>query len=164
MTIRKSTVSILAAAGLLASFLCLAAEPEEVPVPYPEGFREWVHVKSTLVGAEAPSFANQGGLHHFYANAQALKGYASGSFPDGSVLIDDLLEVQVSAGVTTTGARRRLAVMVKDSQRFRETGGWGFEVFKGDSHEGTLPPLARTACFACHTKAAPDSVFSEFRR
>jgi hypothetical protein len=164
MKMRTSTVSILAAAGLLASFLSLRAEPEVEPVPYPEGFREWVHVKSTLVGAEAPSFANQGGLHHFYANAQALKGYASGSFPDGSVLIDDLLEGKVSAGVTSEGPRRRLAVMVKDSQRFATTGGWGFEVFKADGREASLTPLARAACFQCHTKAAPDSVFTELRR
>jgi hypothetical protein len=132
-------------------------------VSYPNEYRQWVHVKSTLVGPQHASFATNGGIHHFYANAKGMEGYRSGKFPDGSVLIDDLLEVKDSAGVTSEGARRRLAVMVKDSQRYRETGGWGFEIFKGDDHGATLNAEAKTACFACHQKGR-DSVFSAFRQ
>jgi hypothetical protein len=96
---------------------------------------------------------------------EALEGYRSGKFPDGSVLIDDLLEIKESGGVTSEGARRRVAVMVKDGARYRDTGGWGFEVFKGDEFAPALNAEGKAACFACHGKQKDrDSVFSQFRK
>ena len=134
------------------------------PVPYPEGYRTWVHVKSTLVGPQSSGFSVNGGLHHYYANEKAMEGYRSGHFPDDSVLVDDLLETRETDGVLAEGPRRRLAVMVKDSRRFGETGGWGFEIFKGDGREAALMTAqARAACFGCHTKAR-ESVFTKFRQ
>ena len=156
----KRRGSLLAVAGALGSGLCLWAQPGDGVVPYPEGFREWVHVRSALVGPESKAFAEQGGLHHFYANANGVKGHRTGAFPDGCILIDDLLEAKTSAGITSAGPRRSTAVMVKDRERFRETGGWGFEVFKGEGRDGTLTTASRAACFACHTKGR-DSVFAE---
>jgi hypothetical protein len=51
---------------------------------------------------------------------------------------------------------------VKDAARFAETGGWGFEVFRGEGREATLTPEGRAACHACHTKAkAKGFVFTE---
>jgi hypothetical protein len=151
-------------AAVLVSGSFHATAGQDNKIPFPAGFREWAHVKSTLVGSANPSFATNGGLHHFYANAKALEGYRNGSFPDGSILIDDLLETKDgAAGVTGEGARRRLAVMVKDSARFADTGGWGFEVFKGDTQTGSLSSDGRAACFACHQKAA-NSVFTTFRK
>ena len=148
--------------GLLCGVLALAA-PEGATVPYPEAWRKWVHVKSTLIGPQHSSFASNGGIHHFYANQKALEGYTSDKFPDGSVLIDDLLEVKENAGVTTEGARRRVAVMVKDTARYRDTGGWGFEIFKGDESVPVLDAAGKAACFACHGKQK-ESVFSKFRK
>jgi Cytochrome P460 len=93
-----------------------------------------------------------------------MDGYRTGTFPDGSVLIDDLLEAQESKGITSEGPRRRLAVMVKESSRYPETGGWGFEIFARDNQaDGTLTAEKRAACFACHQKAR-DSVFSQLRK
>jgi hypothetical protein len=56
--------------------------------------------------------------------------------------------------------------MVKESQRYGETGGWGFASFRGDNRlEGTLTAERQAACFSCHAKRkAQDSVFSEFRK
>ena len=151
------------AIGLAAAGLLMAAGG--ISVSYPKDYRTWVHVKSTLIGPQHSSFASNGGIHHFYANAKAMEGYRSGKFPDGSVLIDDLLQVKEDAGVTTEGARRRVAVMVKDTQQYRDTGGWGYEVFKGDDQEGALTAEAKASCFACHGKQKDrDSVFSEFRK
>src|SRR4029450_12382223 len=65
------------------------ARGSDTGIPYPAAFREWTHVKSTIVGPQSPSFANNGGLHHFYANAKALEGYRTGPFPRGAVLTDD---------------------------------------------------------------------------
>ncbi len=42
--------------------------------------------------------------------------------------------------------------MVKDSRRYEDTGGWGFEGFKGDSTtERAVGSQAATACYQCHT-------------
>lgn len=156
--------SMLAAAGTLALGLALSAQPgpDGAAISFPEGYRTWVHVKSTLIGPASAAFAVNGGIHHFYANDKALEGYRTGAFPDGSVLVDDLLEAKEAAGVTSDGPRRRVAVMVKESLRYRETGGWGFEVFKGEGRNAALDTAAKAACFACH-KNGRDSVFIEFR-
>jgi Cytochrome P460 len=162
MKIMSGTVLLSAAAGTMVGSLCLWAQRGDPVVPFPDGYRRWAHVKSTVVGPGSAAFAGERGIHHFYANEKALNGYRSGAFPDGSVLVDDLLETKESAGITTEGPRRRLAVMVKDRQRFGEAGGWGFEVFKGDGREATLGTETKAACFACH-KNGRDSVFSELR-
>ena len=147
---------VLAAAALAGS--------KGSAIPFPENYRQWTHVKSTLVGPQAPGFQNNGGYHHFYANEQAMEGYRTGTFPDGSILIDDGLESIEKDGVTSEGARRRVAVMVRDSRRFPESGGWGFEWYPGDTHAGSLDTSQKAACLICHQKAAPDLVFSQFRK
>ncbi len=131
--------------------------------PFPSNYRKWVHVKTTLIGPQSKNFARNGGIHHFYANEKALEGYRTGTFPDGAILVDDLLEAKEDAGVTREGQRRRVAVMTKFAERYLATGGWDFEIFKGDNKaEGSLDPKEKAACFACHQKGR-DSVFSEFR-
>ncbi len=150
--------------GLLCCAWVLTAADATI-VPYPSEYRKWVHVKSTLVGPQNARFAVNGGLHHFYANAKALEGYKTGKFPDGSVLIDDLLETKETDGISSEGARRRVAVMVKDSARFPESSGWGFEVFKGNESTPSLNAEQKAACFACHGKqTSSDSVFSQYRK
>jgi hypothetical protein len=156
------TAFVALAAILVCCFYASAESGDKIP--YPKEYRKWVHVKSTLIGPQHASFAKNGGIHHFYANEKAMEGYRSGEFPDGSILIDDLLEIKENAGVTSEGARRRVAVMTKESQRYPETGGWGFEIFAGDSQgDGVLTAEARKECFACHQKGR-DSVFSQFRK
>jgi hypothetical protein len=152
------------AAGILAIAVSATAALDDT-VAYPAQYRGWTHVKSTLVGPQSPGFASNGGLHHFYANAKGVEGYRTGAFPDGAVLIDDLLEMKdiATPGVSVEGPRRRLAVMVKDGRRFANTGGWGFEIFPGDTQAGSLGAEGRAACFACHQKAK-NAVYSELRK
>jgi len=149
----------------LPSALFLYARPDD-PIAYPQDYRKWAHVKSTLVGPQTTTFEKNGGLHHFYANEKALEGYHMGKFPDGSVLIDERLETRETDGVTTEGPRRSLAVMVKDSRRYTETSGWGFEVFIGASQtERALNAQSRLACYNCHAKRKDqDFVYSTFRK
>ena len=53
--------------------------------------------------------------------------------------------------------------MVKDRQRFKMTGGWGFEDFKGDSRNELTVTDAAGQCFTCHQQQkANDFVFSGF--
>jgi hypothetical protein len=157
--------AVLISIGLLCSTWPFA-EAEDKAVPYPAEYRKWVHVKSTVIGPEHPRFASNGGIHHFYANEKAMEGYKSGKFPDGSVLVDDLLEIiKQSGGVNSEGPRRRVAVMVKDGARYPDTGGWGFEIFKGDGIAPALDGEGKAACFACHgMQKDRDSVYSQFRK
>src|SRR6202050_830803 len=90
---------------------------------FPKEFRKWAHVKSVLVGPQSAPFASEGGIHHIYANEKALVGYETGKFPDGSVIVYDLLETKEVAGSTIEGPTRRIDVMVKQSELHRTTGG-----------------------------------------
>ncbi|MCI0660498.1 MAG: cytochrome P460 family protein [Acidobacteria bacterium] len=134
-------------------------------VPYPDGYRRWVHVRSGLTGPESPSFKTTGGLHHIYGNDRAMEGFKSGRFPDGSMIVYDLLEVQTKEGFTSEGRRRYITVMHKDSKRYTETGGWGFEVFRKNSRtDRAVGPKAKTQCYDCHaSQKDKDFVFGSFR-
>jgi hypothetical protein len=149
--------------GLIASSHAISGQTE-TSVDYPDGYRRWAHVKSQLIGPDSPFFSSGGGIHHIYANELALVGYRSGRFPDGSILVFDLLETKTRDGITSEGARERLDVMVKDAKRFPESGGWGFERFMGDSRtERGLTKEHRDLCFQCHShRKDSDFVFSEY--
>jgi hypothetical protein len=166
LTERKKGILLALIAMLIMTLsISLRAKPND-EVPYPVGYRMWTHVRTVLIGPQSPAFESFGGLHHIYANQKAMEGYRAGRFPDGSVLVFELLETRESAGVTAEGPRKRVGVMVKESKRYAETGGWGFESFQGDSQtERRLNAEGRMACFKCHEPQKDrDFVFSEFRK
>ncbi len=149
--------------------LCLVAaavaHAGPTDVAYPDGYRHWTHVKSATIDPGSPAFAHFGGIHHIYANPQALRGYAAKTFPKGSVLVFDVLEWKVDQGSSVSGARRIVDVMEKDPTRFAATGGWGFTEFHADSHTersiGADNPAS--ACAQCHAAhGRQDGVFSAF--
>jgi hypothetical protein len=152
-------------ASLVVTASCMHAANAADPVPYPEGYRDWTHVKSMVIEAGHPLFDSFGGLHHLYANDTALRGYREGRFPDGAVIVFDLLAAVSTDHAVTEGARKVLGVMFKDSKRYASTGGWGFEGFVGDSTtERAVGANAATACFGCHTaREGQDYVFSSLR-
>jgi len=148
----------------MALALPAALAQEAGPIAYPEGFRRWAHVKTQLVTPDNPRAGRFVGMHHIYANALALEGYESGRFPDGAVIVFDLLDVRADKGTTDEGPRKFTDVMVKDSRRFASTGGWGYEEFAGPSHERQLDAAKAAACSACHERLAPtDHVISTLR-
>lgn len=150
---------------LLALSLVPQAWAAETSVPYPEGYRDWHHVKSMVIEKGHPLFASFGGIHHIYANDKAMAGYRAGRFPDGAVIVFDLLEAQRSNHAITEGSRKVLGVMHKDSARYAATGGWGFEGFVGgDRDKRSVGDNGATACFACHQpQQAQDYTFSRLR-
>ena len=152
-------ILILAATGFIAS----PAFADEVP--YPNGYRNWHHVKSMIINPGHALHESFGGIHHIYANAKAVKGYSKGKFENGSVIIFDLLEAKSDGNAVTEGARKVVGVMHKDAKRYAATGGWGFEGFKGDSKtERAVGKNADSACFQCHVpQKANDYVFSKLR-
>jgi len=134
-------------------------------VDYPEGYRQWVHVKSMILQEGHPLYKSFGGIHHVYANAKALEAMKAGKpYPDGSVLVFDLLEAKTENHAIVEGARKVVGVMQKDSRKFAKTAGWGFEGFKGDTRERVVKD-AQTACYSCHTsQKESDYVFSTYRK
>jgi hypothetical protein len=66
------------AAALSMTSPLFAADP--APVPYPEGYRHWVHVKSMTINQGHALYDAFGGIHHLYANKKAEQGYKSGKF------------------------------------------------------------------------------------
>lgn len=156
----RIVVASLVALGV--AVLSRGATPAEVP--YPDGYRQWVHVKSALSAPKSDADP-RAGIHHIYANRLALMGYETGHFPEGSVIVFDLLAVTTENGTTREAGRKLLDVMHKDSTRFAATGGWGFEEFRGDTRVRVLGDRARTACYQCHTQRMDhELVFSSMRR
>lgn len=138
----------------------------QTQVPFPAGYREWVHVKSAVIGPEFPAYATEGGIHHIYANTIAVAGFTTGSFGDGSILVYDLLSLSEKNGIGSESARRRIDVMVKDSKRYAASGGWGFGRFMADDHDhDVLTSDAAQSCYQCHAnRKAQGFVFSELRK
>lgn len=151
----------------LLVLLPLCTQAADAPaVPYPTGYRTWDHVKSMVIQQGHPLFAAFGGVHHIYANPKALEGYRKGgTFPNGSIIVFDLLDTKSSPGAIEEGPRKVVGVMVKDSGKWPATGGWGFEAFKGDSRtERAVGNNAATACFNCHApQKSQDYTFSRWR-
>ena len=161
---RKIMLILSPIAVLIVSF-ALSAQTSETS-SFPKAFRRWSHVKSVLVGPQSNAFATEGGIHHIYANDKAMQGYDSGKFPDGSVIVYDLLETKEVAGNTIEGQTRRVDVMFKQSERYASTGGWEFMSFSGsDQTNGKLTSARQATCAGCHAqKKEHDFVFSEFRK
>jgi hypothetical protein len=147
---------------LLALFIAAAANSADT-VQYPEAFRTWSHVKSGVIGPQHKNFASMGGLHHVYANKEAMTGYRTRQFPEASVIVFEWLEWQEKDGAILEGPRRQIDVMVKDWKRYAETGGWGFQRFVKDTRELASAPTPQD-CFACHNRLKDDGlVLSKYR-
>lgn len=161
----KEATLMMIATVVFAGNLSLQQQLDDT-VRFPKEFRRWAHVKSVVVGPQSMAFATEGGIHHIYANEKALKGYDTGKFPDGSVIVYDLLETKEVQGNTVEGPTRRVDVMVKQSERYLSTGGWEFMSFPaGDPSNGVLTAERQAKCSSCHAQRKDhDFVFSEFRQ
>ena len=166
-------VPILTLAGLVST-----AAPPSDDVMFdggqllrPEGYREWVYVGTPLTpndmnGGEAP-FPE---FHSVYINRRAWDAYKkSGTFPDGTVMIKELVSVGSKTASSGEGYFMGefigLEAAVKDSKRYpKEPGYWAYFSF-GHSYplaEATKPQKVAN-CAACHReRAADDFVFTQY--
>ena len=136
--------------------------PVDDEIPYPEGYRRWMHIKSVVVGPEHPNVKYRG-FNHVYGNEKAVEGYTSGNFPDGSSIVFDVVEVVENNNYTSEVKRHHMDVMVKDSVKFLKTGGWGYAQFESDNSPRMLTLEQKVKCFNCHIKQK-DHVFTELRK
>jgi hypothetical protein len=74
-----------------------------------------------------------------------------------------LHDFTVSDGSYVEGARKGLAVMMKDSKKYASTGGWGFQFWEGGDPKKPQVTDAAKQCFACHQpKKDQDYVYSTY--
>jgi hypothetical protein len=164
---RKEPIIVLGlilAVGILFARIASSGDKEKPMVKYPDDYRHWTHVKSMVIQPGHPLYEPFGGIHHIYANWRAFKAMKSGkSFPDGAVLVFDLLEAKQENNSLVEGPRKFIGVMQRDSKGFIDSGGWGFAEFKGDTKEGVVGE-PKNACFVCHeAQKQKDYVFSDYR-
>lgn len=145
--------------AVLGSINVFAAE-----VDFPGGYRDWHHVKSMVIQPGHPLENPFGGIHHIYANPKAQQGLKTGSYPDGAVLVFDLLNYSEGGSALQEGGRKLVGVMQRDAKKFKSTGGWGFEGFSGNSKTERLIKDGGKSCFGCHQPEEKNQyVFSKAR-
>ena len=123
-------------------------------IELPPGYRQWELVS---VSYEAPFDEFRGIL----GNPTAMAAYRAGlsPFPDGSELVKlawkrtPLAELE---GAFVPGAATTVQVMLKDSQKFAASGGWGFGRFVNGVPADEAQHLT---CFACHDAKVKDRDF-----
>ena len=137
----------------------------------PTGYRKWISAGTPLTpndmnGGKAP-FPE---FHSVYIDPAAFDHYEeTGEFPDGTVLVKELISVGTKEATSGNGYFMGdftgLEVLMKDKTRFKdEPGNWGFFSF---GHKYPLKAAARiqpTAnCNDCHGGAADDDyVFTQY--
>ena len=143
----------------------------------PQGYHSWIFLGSPLT----PHGLNDGKagfpeFHNVYIQPEAYQTYRrTGEFPEGTILLKELQltkpgtfadgsRVEASGRGYFPGKANGIDISVKDSERFKDSNGWGF--FNFGHH---APPYAKTAvvqpkeaCAGCHEANTTNMVFSEF--
>jgi len=131
------------------------------------GYRDW---KLISVAHEEGDLNSLGAI---LGNDVAIDAYREGKrpFPDGSIIAalhyrytssEENNKVFGRAQSFVPGAPTNIQFMVKDSQKYAATGGWGFGHFNvSDGRPGD--EVFMKTCFPCHQQAkASDYVFTHY--
>jgi len=133
----------------------------------PDGYRDW---KVISVAHEAGSLNSFGAI---LGNDAAIKAYRDGKlpFPDGAIIAalhyrfvpsEENNKVFGQAQSFVPGPPTNLQFMIKDSQKYAATGGWGFGHFNASDGKPGNEAFMKT-CFPCHEQAqASDLVFTHY--
>jgi hypothetical protein len=163
MTSRTRFLWLVFLATAVGLGVLYAQAPKKAAIPYPTGFRGWTHVKSMVVfSKDSKLFERFAGLHNIYVNNIGWPSLQHGRpYPDGTVFVFDLQDVRTFQGAIETKGRKLIGVMKKNAKLYPETGGWGFELFRGYEGKGSLRDMKE--CFSCHvSRKQADYVFSNF--
>jgi Cytochrome P460 len=178
---RMRTIAIVTAlVGALGSS-AMSAQQDKYTLKVPGGlaFSEFRGYE----GWHLVSVSEDGGLHAaILANPVMIKAYEAGypgngkPWPDGSKMAKihwSPKKLETFSAATVPGTLHDVDFMVKDSKRFKDSGGWGWGAFEYEAASHTFrpattkdtPPQANDAkCgFACHTIVkARDYVFTDY--
>jgi hypothetical protein len=140
-------------------------------VKIPAGYRDWkvIAVASLLVPGKLDQLRAQ------FGNDIAIKAYKEGTlpFPDGSIIVaahwtrvpseanNKVLDGPFPGAESfVIGSPVNIQIMIKDSKKYPESGGWGFADFK-DGKPGDK--ALHETCFPCHAPAKDhDYVFTRY--
>lgn len=76
-----------------------------------------------MVINDAHSLANPfEGIHHIYANRDALAGLQTDIYKNSSIFVFDLLDAKKSKEVIVEGNRKFIGVMRYDTTKYQKTG------------------------------------------
>src|SRR5579862_3780325 len=170
---KQLTVFLVAAATIAGLVVVIAPAPGHADGPttpafvteMPQGYRDWKWISS------AHEAGNLNSLGAVLGNDVAVNAYRQGKlpFPDGSIIAalhyrnvpsDENNKVFGQAQSFVPGAPTNIQFMVKDSNKYAATGGWGFGHFQdGKSQDAAF----MKPCFPCHEQArATDLVFTRY--
>jgi hypothetical protein len=166
----KSTFLGLSAVAFVWSALSLPSSASEAPiaedaspifgVTIPKEYRQW----ALIAPAEEANPLNE--LRAVLGNAAAIKAYQGGvlPFPDGSILVKLAwrhVQSPEFASASIPGVATTVQIMVKDSQKYSASGGWGFGRFVDGK---PVDEAQHQTCFACHAARAQshDIVFTRY--
>jgi hypothetical protein len=116
------------------------------------------------------------------ANPMMIEAYQAGipgngkPFPDGSKMAKihwNPKKLETFPSATVPGTQHDVDFMVRDSKRFKDSGGWGWAAFEYDTVSRTFTPATTTATppqghdakcgYACHTIVKTrDFVFTDY--
>lgn len=143
----------------------------------PADYREWVYLSSGLGMSYAPEnrAATASGrpplFDSVFVNRQSYRAFLqSGRWPDGTMFILELRNserhVSIDTGGQTQGGLFGLEAAVKDSSRYKATGGWAYFGLGGGRNplvESAMPNPPTASCYACHGEhTAVENTFVQF--
>jgi Cytochrome P460 len=136
----------------------------------PQGYHDWVFVGSSLGMSyqKGPDSNNQPQFHNVYISPAAYREFrAKGTFPEGTVIVLEILSSGGNASINKAGKFEDRIVgidaSVKDSKRFPEK--WAYYGFMGPKGEALAQakPFPKDACWSCHNPHGEvDNVFVQF--
>lgn len=162
--LRLASMLLLASLTAIALPALAQGKPSKPASPIygvvlPDGYRQW-----EMVGV-ATEDAPLDELRAVVGNPIAMKAYRLGQlpFPDGAMLVKLAWKRQRSTefpAATVPGAPTTVQVMVKDSKRYADSGGWGYGRFIDGK---PVDAAQHQTCFACHNALvkARDDVFTK---
>ncbi len=137
---------------------------ERGAISVPKDYRtKWTFLGSWSIATKDGEPRGAAGLHNVYTQPGIVEAYRkAGKFPDGAVLVKELLKTntepmttgQVSRGDEIEG----WFVMIKDTQgRFKGNqlwgDGWGWAFFKAGDSTNTITRDYKAECIGCHIPA-----------
>ncbi len=139
----------------------------------PLDYRSWVFVTSGLGMTYGPAQAANGRAPMFDNVFVTRDAYAaflrSGAWPDKTMFLLEIRRAEVNVSINngghTQGDIALIEAAVKDTERFKSTGGWGY--FSFDSRDGLVESAAAlpstATCYACHSaNTAVENTFVQF--
>ncbi len=135
-------------------------------ISLPKDFRSWYFLGSWGVATDEEGKVGSQGFHNVYTQPETVEAFRkSGKFPDGAVLVKELLKAKTDS--MTTGEISYAAetegwfIMIKDTEgRFKGNKlwgkGWGWSLFKAKDPTKAVTENFKIECIPCHVPAKKD--------